>query len=248
MQLSHRLTTLGRNDVRLIGRDSFLSGLLMYVLVTAVFMRFALPWLHDAVAANPDFTFKVSDFYPLIVGYIVLFLGAAMAGMMIGFVLLDERDDNTIKALLVTPMPIRHYLAYRLGVPMLLATGIIIFEILVMNQALVPLWQIILLALAASLIAPCITLILATFAENKVQGFAMLKMISSSGLIILAAWFVPEPFQFLFGIFPPYWIVKAYWLAFAGNDAWWICLLIGVIMLIGTLFWLSRRFEKVAYR
>lgn len=247
MQLSRTLTTLGRNDARLIGRDSFLSGLLLYVIVMAIFMRLALPWLNDAVAANPDFSFAVTDFYPLIMGYIVLFLGAAMAGMMIGFILLDERDDNTLKALLVTPLPVRHYLVYRLGVPMLLATAIIIFEMLMINQALVPLWQIIVLAIGGALTAPCITLILATFAENKVQGFAMLKIISSSGLIILAAWFVPEPLQFLFGIFPPYWIVKAYWLAVTGNELWWVCLLIGVVLLSAALAWLSRRFEKVAY-
>ena len=47
-----------------------------------------------------------------------------MIGTVIGFLLLDERDDRMLTALLVTPMSTAGYLAYRITIP--LAAGFII--------------------------------------------------------------------------------------------------------------------------
>lgn len=248
MGLARALRTLARNDARLIGRDSFLTGLVGYILAMAVLLRFALPWLAEQVAANPDLTFSVPDYYPLMVGYICLFLGAVMAGVMVGFIALDERDDRTLVALLVTPLPLRSYLAYRMVVPMVISFALIVAETLIINQALVPLWQLVLLAAGASTTAPVVALFFATFAENKVQGFALNKIVGVLGLLLLAAWFIPEPFQYLVGLFPPYWIVKAYWLALDGNVVWPLLLIIGAALNLLLAFGLARRFRRIAYR
>ena len=95
---------------------------------------------------------------------------------------------------------------------------------------------------------PIFALFLGTFAKNKVQGFAYGKFVSIAGWIILVGWFVPEPWQWLFGLFPPFWISKAYWMAYAGNGFWWIALIIGIILQLGTVWLLAKQFEKVAYR
>src|SRR5690606_13230955 len=129
-------------------------------------------------------------------GFVAIYLGGVMGGMMIGFIVLDERDDNTIKALLVTPLPVNYYLAYRVLIPMLLAFITIMADVLIINQAMIPLWQLVIIAAGASLTGPVVALFLATFAENKVQGFALNKIIGTLGLAILAAWFVAPPAQF----------------------------------------------------
>lgn len=248
MQMTSVFSKLGRNDARLIGRDSFLSGLLVYLIAVAVLMRFALPWLANVTADNPDITLDVPALYPLIIGYAVIFLGAVIAGVVLGFVLLDERDGQTLRALLVTPLPLRQYLAYRIFMPMLLSAVIIVAEVLIINQALIPLWQLILIAAAASTTAPLVMLFFATFAENKVQGFALNKILGTVGLTIIAAWFVEMPFQYLLGIFPPYWFVKAYWIAYAGGGEWPLYLLIGIVLMSAALAYLIRRFRRVAYQ
>lgn len=38
-------------------------------------------------------------------------------GVVTGFLLLDERDDRTLTALQVTPLPLRAYIFYRVTVP-----------------------------------------------------------------------------------------------------------------------------------
>jgi fluoroquinolone transport system permease protein len=246
MQLPAAITKLGRNDTRLIGRDSFLTGLFAYLLIVALAMRFALPWLAEAAASSPDVAVDVTALYPLIVGYMILFLGAVVAGMMIGFVILDERDDGTLIALMVTPLPLTFYLAYRVLVPALLAFIVLIAEVLLVGIHLIPLGQTVVIAAAMSLVGSMTALFTATFAQNKAQGFALMKIAGSSGLLLVAAWFVAEPLQYLFGLFPPYWFVKAYWLAAAGDAAWPLFLLIGVAYSALVIGLLIRRFVKVA--
>jgi fluoroquinolone transport system permease protein len=253
MQMTQLVRNLGRNDVKIIGRDSFLITMFIYMMGTAVALRFGLPWLNtyfaeNGVLPNESLAMTFAEVYPMIVAFISIFLGAMMVGMIFGFVLLDEKDDNTIKAMLVTPVPLNQYVSYRVGVPAIIAYLCIVAEVLLINQALIPLWQLLLIAVGAALTAPITALFFATFADNKVQGFAMTKFIGTAGMIIMLAWFVAEPVQWLFGLFPPFWISKAYWMALDGNNFWWLALLVGIVLQAGLIVWLVRRFNTAAYK
>jgi fluoroquinolone transport system permease protein len=250
MQFTKSIRELSRNDVKLIGRDSFLLMILAYILGLAVFIRFALPWLDIYLAENTDLSFRLTEFYPMFVAFASVFLGAIMAGMVFGFVLLDEKDDNTLKAMLVTPMPISQYIAYRVLIPAVLAFFIVLAEVYIMNLAGTALafWQMLFIAFAASLTAPIATLFFAIAAENKVQGFAMTKFTGTAGMLILFAWFVDEPWQWLFGLFPPFWVSKAYWLALEANPLWLLALLIAILSQSLLIWLMLRLFNRVVYQ
>ncbi len=51
-----------------------------------------------------------------------LMTASGIVGMVVGFLLLDERDAHTPAALRVTPLSMRRYLAYRVSGPLLVAT------------------------------------------------------------------------------------------------------------------------------
>lgn len=248
MHLTTTLRRLGQNDVRLIGRDGFLVWILIYYLVIAVALRFGLPFLDANLAAAGAVPFRLADWYPMLVAYFLIFLGAAMTGMVYGFVLLEEKDNDMIKALLVTPVPVNHYVAYRVGVPLVIGFVLVVAAVLITDIAVPPLWQLLLLAAGGSLAASITALFLAAFAENKVQGLALAKFVGAAGFLIPLAWFTPEPFQFLFGLFPPYWVGKAYWLALAGNPLWLGSLALGVVLQAALIAALTRHFNKVIYR
>lgn len=253
MQMAQLVGNLGRSDVKLIGRDRFLIFMFMFVVYIAVVLRFGLPWLNTYLAENgvmPGDTIPIplSDIYPMLVAYLAVYSGALLVGTVFGFVLLDEKDHNTLKAMLVTPVPLSQYALYRVGLPAILASFIIVAEVLFINQALVPLWQLSLISAGAAFTAPITSLFFATFAENKVAGFAYSKFIGVSGMTIMIGFFVPEPWQWLFGLFPPFWISKAYWMALAGHSWWWVALIVGIVLQIGMISWFLQRFNKVAYR
>jgi len=253
MQMTQLIGRLGRNDVKIIGRDSFMVFMFAFAFVIAAVVRFGLPALNDYlleqdILNETTFITSLEQIYPMLVAYLALFTGALLVGTIFGFMLLDEKDDNTIKAMLVTPVTMNQYLTYRVGMPVFIAFFIVLFQFLFINQAQVQLWQAILLAGGASFVAPIASLFFASFAANKVQGFAFTKFTGVAGWTILLGWFVPMPLQLIIGLFPPFWISKAYWMILDGNDLWWAALVIGVITQLALIAVLMRRFTKVAYQ
>lgn len=253
MQMAELLPKIGGNDLKNIRRDSFLVFMLAYVIFIGLFVRYGLPWLNTVMAENgvlPNARMPVSvaDLYPMLVAYFCLFVLVLLPGTVYGFMLLDEKDDNTLRAMLVTPVPIQQYLGYRLGIVTVLAFAVVIFMLYTVQLALLPVWQMILLAVGAALAAPITALCFAVFAENKVQGFAYAKFGGIAGWTVLIGWFVPEPWQWLIGFFPPFLVSKAYWMALAGNSFWWLALIIGIVLQCALILLLLRRFQAIAYR
>lgn len=252
MQMTQLVRNLGRNDVKLIGRDSFLVMMLFVVLGFAFVTRLGLPWMDNYLAENgilPNEAapFRLVELYPMMVGYVSVYLGALLAGTIFGFMLLDEKDDKTITAMLVTPISLQKYLLYRTGIATLIGFFGVMASFLIIGQELLPLWQMAWISAVAALAAPLSALFFATFAENKVQGFALTKFVGLAGLTIIIGWFIAEPAQYLLGFFPPFWVVKSYWLALEGNNLWLGTLAIGLVMQIIGIWWMTRRFSKVAY-
>ena len=253
MLMTQLVTRLGRNDAKLIGRDSFLIFMFVFAAIIALVLRLGMPALDSYLAETgvmPGETIPISlsDVYPMLVAYMALYTGALLVGTVFGFVLLDEKDQHTLKAMLVTTVPLSKYVAYRVGTSAVFAFVIFLWMVLIIIQALLPLLQMILFSAACALAAPIITLFFAVLAENKVQGFAYSKFGGISGWFILIGWFIPQPWQWICGVFPPFWVAKAYWLALDGSSWWWVVLLVGIVLELALIGWFLRRFNKVAYQ
>ena len=77
-----------------------------------------------------------------------------IVGMVIGFLLLDERDAQTLKALRVTPLSIRRYLAYRITLPLLVGTGTTLVGYPMIGISPLPFASLLAIAIVAGLAAP----------------------------------------------------------------------------------------------
>lgn len=253
MQTRHLVRHLGRLDRKLAGRDRFvllMFGLAVYITLV---LRFGLPWLDgylraEGILPNETFAFALADLYPMIAAFFALFQGALIAGTIVGFMLLDEKEAGTLQVMLTTPVPFATYLGYRVAVPTLLAWVMVLVMAYGLGQALLPLGPMLVLASGAALTAPIIALFYAIFAENKVQGFAMSKFVGLFGWTILGGWFVAEPWQWLLGLFPPFLISKAFWMAHAGADGWWLAWALGVGLQLALVYGLMQGVRRVLYR
>ena len=244
MTTGRMLQALVPIDLRNVRRDPLLLWVGGLPLLMALVIRLGLPVVAGLLHARTGFDMRPYD--PLIMGGFVL-LAPAMVGMVIGFLLLDERDDRVLAALLVAPLPLRHYLLYRISMPTIVATGVTLISYPV--AGLVPLaWAELLgIALLAALAGPFVALTLAAFAPNKVAGFAVMKTSNGVQLVPLMAFFVAEPWQYLAGLVPSFWPMKALWLAAAGAEIW-PTLAAGLLANLVALALLAHRFETVAHR
>lgn len=96
--------------------------------------------------------------------------------------------------------------------------------------------------------APMLALYLASHAQNKVQGFALMKL---SGIVLfapIAAYFVDSGWEYAFGVVPTYWPMKVYWMLEAGEPGVWSFLVVGVAYQSVVTAWFVRRFNRTMYR
>ena len=76
----------------------------------------------------------------------------------------------------------------------------------------------------------------------------VLKLVSGVSMLPMAAYFIEGPLHYLFGVFPPFWIFKAWWVAVDGGSTWWVYALVGVLTNLILLGWMKSRFERVVHR
>ena len=103
------------------------------------------------------------------------------------------------------------------------------------------------IAVVAGLSAPLLALVLATAAPNKVAGLAVVKVLNGVNLLPIAAFFLPIPLQYMAGVIPTYWPMRAFWSA-AKHEEYLAYLAVGAIMGALTLVLTASMFERKLLR
>jgi fluoroquinolone transport system permease protein len=195
-----RLLALGRVDRAGLWRDPLLRWILLVPLLLAVGFRLLL---QQIALITPAWTQSAHG----VIGYIVITLAPILAGTLAGFLILDQRDEGSLAALQITPLPHTHYLIYRIGMPTMLG---IVITLLAIPLAGVGLPALVLAAgvAMAALLAPLTTLLLACIAANNVQGMALQKLLSLPILLPIVAVYMGGDWQLLAACLPTYWIAQ----------------------------------------
>lgn len=238
------LLKLAPADLKNVRRDPLLMWLPVIPLLLGLLIRWGVPPLTSYLLRRTGF--DLQPWYPLLMGSFAIAL-PGMIGTVTGFLLLDERDDGVLDALLVTPLPAAAYVGYRVATP--LAVGFVMTMLTYPLCGLTPLpWAD--LAAAASLGAfgaPFMALFLASFADNKVTGFAMMKLMNAVQIFPVAAFFVSMPMQLLAGCIPSYWPMKVVWLAAEGRS-YGVYLAVGLSVNVAAVGLLMQRFDRIVHR
>ena len=237
------ILALAATDIRNIRRDALLRFLLVYPLALGLLLYWFVPFATERLAGRVDLV----PHYDLIIAYFGILITPQISGLLIGFLLLDERDDRTMSALQVTPLSMNAYVGYRLTLPVLVSLVATYLVLWMVNVVDVPYAKLLPIALLASMEAPIFGLMLVAVAKNKVQGVALMKGLGIFSVAPIAAWFVAEPWQYLFGVVFTYWPAKAYWEMMDGASMG-LSLGVGLVLHLVILLLLLRRFNRVMYR
>lgn len=245
MALVRAIRGLAPIDAKSVGRDPLLRWMIVMPMLMALLVRLIVAVV--TVRLRESYAFDLAPYYALIASFMAL-IGPMMAGIVIGFLLLDQRDDGTLTALQVTPVSIQGFLVYRLSV-------LFVFSIL-MTMIAVPLTglvemhplAVLLVAIVAAPLAPIYALILACFASNKVQGFALMKAVGTLSWPPIIAYFLPTAWQWAMGVVPQFWPVKLFWMLEAGEGGYLPYILVGLTYQALLVMLLLRRYDRVLRR
>ena len=108
--------------------------------------------------------------------------------------------------------------------------------------------QVLVTSVCGSPLAAMYALFIGSFANNKVQGFALAKGVGILAIPTIVAYFVPTPWQVLVGIVPLYWPLKVFWLFDKGARAVWVFAAVGLAYQAALVWLLAQRFARVVRR
>lgn len=235
------IAAFGRNDIRGTYRDPLLWMVVVAPIIWTTFVAVLTPLVTEMLAERHGF--DLVPYYPLVLTAFLLLTSIIIVGAIASFLILDEVDAGTLTALRVTPVPLSTLFAYRAGTVMVLTTVYVVATLSfsgILEPGLVP--SLIPIGLLAGLSAIVTLLLIVAVASNKIQGIAMVRALGMliAGLPCLP-WFIDSPWNLAFGVLPPYWAAKAFWIASDGGT-WWPYLLGGVAFNLAVAWPLFRRF------
>lgn len=236
---------LGPIDLRNVARDEMLRWMMFIPLLIAVVVRYGWPLL--VAQLQTSFQFDLEPYRIMIMSYLVI--GSPVVfGVVIGFLLLDERDEGSLIALQVTPLTLTNYLVYRLGLPIILTIILLLVSLPLAGIDNFNFGELLLLGLVTAPLAPMLALFLAAFASNKVQGFALMKGGGILFILPFVAYFLDDRWQWLFGLFPTYWPPKLFWLLSENESGVWLVALAGIANQLLWIYLLGRRFNRILHQ
>jgi fluoroquinolone transport system permease protein len=233
--------SFGRNDVRGTYRDPLLVMLVVAPVI----------WTTATAALTPPLTatlirrygFDLTPYYPLVLTAMLLLTSIIIAGALAAFLVLDEIDADTMTVLRVAPVPLSVFLGYRTVTVVAVTTGYVVATMTCSGMVATGLIPVLVpIGVVAGLAAVVTMLLILALAHNKIQGIAVVRLL---GIVIAGLpclpWFVDSGWNLAFGILPPYWPAKAFWVASA-HGVWWPYLLVGAAYNVAVAWPLYRRF------
>lgn len=226
-----RYLELFRGDFANARRDPMLVLAGIAPLLIALMLHFGLP----LVDIGP---------YAALTTAFMLLMPAYLFGMVIGFMLLEERDEHVLRAIAVSPLRMRGFLVYRLTLPVAISfvAGLGMAGVMIADGFVAPMpaARLVAVMLATALTAPLPATFLAAFATDKVQGLAFAK---AAGVVLMTplALLFAAPVRYVGAFTPYYWIVWCFENPDAGSVPFWAAVGAAIALVTGALTFFVRK-------
>lgn len=199
-------TTLLIGDARRIVRDPVTAVLLVGPLLVALVARVGVPVLERVPAVRTEWESVVLR--PTLLALLLL-VAALLHGAVAGLLLLEERDEGALRAVLVTPLPRsvvlgRRAAAAAVATLLTLAAAVPLSGLAPAGTSVGALAAGVVVAAAA---APVVALLLPALAADRLAALAVMKALSLPFLLPLLAPAADGPAAGLLRIVPTWWVV-----------------------------------------
>lgn len=238
-----RMAALTVGDLRQVTRDPVLLMSMLAPVLMALAIRFGVPFA-DALSRE-KFGLALTG-HDLFLMSFLLSATPLMLGLLVGFLLLEDRDEGMLAFLAVTPLGKAGYLWYRLLSPVLLSVLFSLAGFMMAGVQAPELGRLLPTVLVFALEAPMVALLMGAFAGNKVEGLALSKACGILFVAPIAAYFLEGPLGWAAGVLPTFWGVKAFLASGAAEGVYWWYISVGILFHAAVLALLLRRLNARA--
>lgn len=168
-----------------------------------------------------------------------------VAGLAVGFSILDEKESGTLRVYVVTPLRFAEYLTAKLLAGALLGVTLAMTSTLLVTGLDVPFGPLVVALAAAIPVGLVLGLVVGTFAANQLGAIAMLKGLLFFFTSVPVAGFVLKGrLAWVLAPLPNHWAVQAIFAALTGGPLLVRAALafgLGLVVLVGTVAVMHRR-------
>lgn len=196
------LFQIATTDLRTIFRDYAMVMMLFVPLIIVSLLRWGYPYFLDAVPAASD--------YNMLLLCMLAMTSGSMPAMTIAFTILDEKDNGLLPVLMILPVSFRRIIGSRILLITVYSAiaAFIVISFSRLSDGVV--LENILLALLAAAPAVSLGLIPAFFADNKIEGATMAKVLNFLLVFPLPAFLFSGWWTDLLMVFPAWWVYRAF--------------------------------------
>ena len=234
-------TTFILSEFKKWTRDSLTLFMVIYPVIFALIGRYLLPW------ADENTAFSLALFGDFAMAALAL-LTPMIFGALMGFSILDDRDDGILSAIRVSPLSLGGFLAFRVVLVTVLAFFAGFVVMLAADFGPLTLGQILVIAGVNSLSATITGFLINAFANNKIEGFAVMKGAGTLLIFPVVALGFTDAREFIFAIVPGFWPAKAISVLFRGegvlNLSYEMYLVLGLVYVLALNILVYRIFVK----
>jgi fluoroquinolone transport system permease protein len=194
--------TVLRADTKNILRD---SSLVLMLIVPFIFIPLVRVGGNVLIQYFPI----VKDFAPMA----VILFGAMVAvfpAFVMGFVMMDEKDEGLNQVLRVLPFNLNKLIGLRVG--SMIGVGLFnsLFFFSLNGIVEFGIIQMLVLSINISLFAPISAFIMLCISSNKIEAAAVLKGISFVTFFAFLQFFIPEGYKYILSPIPTFWVYRAF--------------------------------------
>lgn len=169
-------------------------------------------------------------------------------GAVIGFSILDDRDDQIMSSIRVTPLNLNTFMLSRLIVVYLFSFAACVFIMWFAPIGALAWNEILSIAFLASFSAPLGGLLINIFASNKIEGFAIMKLTGVAIFLPVISLIFTDARELFFAVVPAFWPGKMISALVRGEEQMFLGLRlyfwIGLVYVLVLNYLTYRKFER----
>ena len=231
----NRLLTLSANDFRMVFRDPMLRIFLFLPLLILMMVVWVIPAVFAAYPVVQDYDYVILMW--------ACMQASTMFGFINGFVFLEEKDEHVFAALRVMPVTAGMLVSVRMLLVSIIAFATSVAILGLTDWVPMNTVQLLLIAFQYSLLAPLLALLVATFAQNKVEGLAQFKIYNFIVNLPILIYFLDFKALHALAVVPTYWTFRSVETVHTGGNFFFFCG-IGTVLYAVVVGSLARIFEK----
>lgn len=223
--------------VRQIAGEAMLLLLVIAPVLAGMLFKLGIPLFEAKLLAGFGFDEVLVPYYEYF-----SWLLALLSGMLFAFVgalvVLGEIDDGVSKYICVTPVGAGGYLFARIFIPAILSGVFASILIPFFSLVRVDMKSLLIMIVSTGLSGIVTSLLVVAISSNKVEGMAVGKLSGGFGMIMFVPLIIKGPIQYVFSIFPMFWIGKYI------QDKMRIGVPLSLLLFIGWIYCLMNKFRK----